>query len=231
MVSYVSLLSLALLAFQAAPAAGIRDIEGIIEEVRPSDPSLGGAYLGEVIIDYGGPHVEGYRAVVQVTSSTRIFARCYRAQPRLSLGELKEGMAVRVWFLGPVRPANPLQGTAASIEVREPGLCPPGVGEKEPAPGEPIRVGSNVLASKLKKYVEPEFPPGIPEGEVILQVEVDERGRVRNVQVISGPPEALEAAVEAVRQWEYEPTYLQDRPVAVIGAVRIPVRATPGVRL
>ncbi|GAB4233709.1 MAG: hypothetical protein Kow00109_06510 [Acidobacteriota bacterium] len=221
----------ALLVSQAPPAAGVGDIEGFVVAVRPAVGSESPGYLGEVIVDYGGPNVEGYHAVVQVTSGTRIYVQCYPAQPRISLQELKRGMSVRGEFIGPVRPANPLQGTAAWIEVREPGLCPPEVGRQGPPPDEPIRVGSNVLASKLKKYVPPEFPPGTPEGEVILQVEVDETGRVQDVKVIMGPPQAVAAAVEAVKQWEYQPTYLEGRPVRVVGAVRIRVVPQAGVRL
>jgi periplasmic protein TonB len=33
--------------------------------------------------------------------------------------------------------------------------------------------------------------------------------------VVSGPPLLIQAAMDAVRQWKYEPTYLNDEPVPV----------------
>ena len=35
------------------------------------------------------------------------------------------------------------------------------------------------------------------------------------MRVVSGKPLLIPAALEAVRQWKYEPTYLNDQPIAV----------------
>jgi protein TonB len=35
------------------------------------------------------------------------------------------------------------------------------------------------------------------------------------MKVISGPPLLYQAALDALKQWKYEPTYLNDQPIAV----------------
>ena len=54
---------------------------------------------------------------------------------------------------------------------------------------------------------------GLP-GFVVLECRIDREGRVAEVKVLR--PEKLgmtEAAVEAVRQWRFEPCMVDDRPV------------------
>jgi len=50
---------------------------------------------------------------------------------------------------------------------------------------------------------------------VILEAVLDESGNVVELKVVSGHPLLLQAALDAVREWKYEPTYLNDLPVAV----------------
>ena len=52
---------------------------------------------------------------------------------------------------------------------------------------------------------------------MILEVTVDRQGNVSNVSVLRSDAEGFgEAAVEAVRQWRYDPTIIDGRPVSVI---------------
>lgn len=54
------------------------------------------------------------------------------------------------------------------------------------------------------------------QGIVILQAVIDREGAVVSAEIVRGLPMGLnEAALEAVRQWRYEPATLQGRPVAV----------------
>jgi TonB family protein len=53
------------------------------------------------------------------------------------------------------------------------------------------------------------------EGSVILRARIAKTGAVENVQVISGPPELLVSAIDAVRQWKYKPYLLNGEPTAV----------------
>lgn len=54
------------------------------------------------------------------------------------------------------------------------------------------------------------------EGKVVLECVIDERGRVRDVRVVSGHPLLAKAAAEAVGAWIYTPTTLNGQAVAVI---------------
>lgn len=62
---------------------------------------------------------------------------------------------------------------------------------------------------KHKKMVQPEYPEIARkmhvEGTVKLEAVVDSDGKVKNVIVVSGPPLLKPSAVDAVKQWEYEP--------------------------
>jgi len=44
---------------------------------------------------------------------------------------------------------------------------------------------------------------------------LDEQGNVIDMKVVSGHPLLYQAALEALKKWKYEPTYLNDKPIAV----------------
>ncbi len=69
----------------------------------------------------------------------------------------------------------------------------------------------------LIKKVDPKYPQSGLGGKVIMNVFVDETGKVKNAIVIKGLPDTGldEAAIEAVKQWEYEPALQDGQPVAV----------------
>jgi protein TonB len=46
------------------------------------------------------------------------------------------------------------------------------------------------------------------QGSVVMQVIIDKEGKIRDIKVISGPPELTDAAVVAARQWQYKPFLL-----------------------
>ena len=92
----------------------------------------------------------------------------------------------------------------------------------EPAFDEPIHVGPNVMADRLLHRVDPEIPSGLesggPLGLIILSVVVGKNGKVQEVTVVrsdKGDPGLNSAAVDAVRQWRYEPYVFQGRPITV----------------
>jgi TonB family protein len=53
------------------------------------------------------------------------------------------------------------------------------------------------------------------EGQVLLQARIGDDGRVQDLSVISGNPELTQAAIDAVRQWQYAPTLKDGKPVEV----------------
>ena len=82
-----------------------------------------------------------------------------------------------------------------------------------------IRIGGNVQAARVRNKVPPVYPDvareaGV-EGVVKLHVIIGKDGTVMQLQVVSGHPLLVQAALDAVRQWVYEPTLLEGRPVEV----------------
>ena len=90
---------------------------------------------------------------------------------------------------------------------------------KEHGPKVPVRVGGRVKAPRLVYRVAPTYPPLArqthTQGVVIIDAVVDEQGNVVEARVTSGAPLLMQAALDAVRKWRYEPTYLNDEPVPV----------------
>lgn len=87
------------------------------------------------------------------------------------------------------------------------------------APGNAIRVGGNAQAAKLIRQPRPAYPPDAKaariQGVVKLMAVIATDGTVRQLDVISGHPLLVTAALEAVKQWVYSPTLLNDNPVEV----------------
>ncbi len=93
------------------------------------------------------------------------------------------------------------------------------IAPKEKGPKAPVRVGGRVKEPRLILRVEPRYPPLAIQthlqGTVIVDAIIDEHGDVVEVKVVSGPPLLIQSALDAVRGWKYEPTYLNDQPVPV----------------
>lgn len=92
----------------------------------------------------------------------------------------------------------------------------------EPVTGEPVRVGSRVMANKLVHQVDPEIPgqPGSsrPLVQFILSIVIDKNGEVQRVEVLQGDeahPPSNSAVADAVKQWRYEPFLLDGKPTPV----------------
>jgi TonB family protein len=93
-----------------------------------------------------------------------------------------------------------------------------------PPPGVTVKTGILVVG-KATKQVEPAYPPlalkAKISGKVGVEIIVDEGGNVIWAKASSGHPLLREAAVEAARQWKYEPTTLDGTPVKVLGAITL----------
>jgi protein TonB len=59
------------------------------------------------------------------------------------------------------------------------------------------------------------------QGSVKLQATISKDGSVENLQVVSGHPLLVPAAIQAVRQWKYKPTVLNGEPVEVITEIDV----------
>lgn len=82
-----------------------------------------------------------------------------------------------------------------------------------------VRVGGAVQAAKLVNRVQPMYPPLERQtrisGTVKLHAIIGKDGTVQSLQVESGHPLLVQAALDAVRQWRYQPTLLNGEPVDV----------------
>lgn len=90
-----------------------------------------------------------------------------------------------------------------------------------------VRVGGNVQATKLVKMVKPVYPPAAKaagiEGAVLLEAVIARDGSVQSLRVMNSQidPDLARAAVEAVSQWQYEPTLLNGEPVEVLADITV----------
>jgi periplasmic protein TonB len=80
-------------------------------------------------------------------------------------------------------------------------------------------VDDRVKAPRLTSRVAPIYPATARrenvEGEVVINALIDITGRPTKLKVVSGPTLLQAAALDAVREWHYEPSYLDDKPVPV----------------
>jgi len=94
-----------------------------------------------------------------------------------------------------------------------------------PAEVKPVRVGGLVQAPKLVHRVEPPYPEiaraARTSALLVLEATVGTDGRVREVKVLRGQPLFDQAAVEAVKQWRYQPFLLNGVPVPFIVTVTL----------
>lgn len=79
------------------------------------------------------------------------------------------------------------------------------------------RVKPERFSGRLLHRVDPIYPPEAQaqriEGSVVLNAHVSGDGSVGEVEILSGPPLLAQAATQAVRQWKYQPYYVNRQPV------------------
>jgi TonB family protein len=72
-----------------------------------------------------------------------------------------------------------------------------------------LQVDAGTVQAYLEKKVDPKYPERAREmrvqGQVILKVIINKKGRVKEISVISGHPLLVPAAIDAVKQWRYRP--------------------------
>ncbi len=93
------------------------------------------------------------------------------------------------------------------------------------SPTKAVRAVGDIKPPKLIKKVEPIYPEvareaGV-EGIVILEAETDEKGNVVRVQVLRSIPLLDQAAIDAVKQWKYEPALINGQPTGIIFTVTV----------
>ena len=125
--------------------------------------------------------------------------------------------------------------TATSGILARASLSAPPPPEPRPAPAERavtrepdinrIRIGGAVQEARIVNRVMPTYPAIARQARVSGTVQllgiIGKDGRVAQLQVISGHPLLVTAALEAVRQWTYRPTLLNGEPVEVVAPIEV----------
>lgn len=92
-------------------------------------------------------------------------------------------------------------------------------------PTGPIRVGGEVMEAKIIRRIIPVYPPlarqARVQGTVRLLGVIAKDGTIQQLQVLSGHPLLVPAAVEAVKQWLYRPTLLNGEAVEVMAPIDV----------
>ena len=92
-------------------------------------------------------------------------------------------------------------------------------------PPAPVRVGGNIRAPQKTRNVNPVYPQiaqsARVQGVVIIEATISPTGKVQDARVLRSIPLLDQAALDAVRQWEYSPTLLNGVPVPVIMTVTV----------
>lgn len=96
----------------------------------------------------------------------------------------------------------------------------------KPAPSRnPVRLHAGIRAPRKIVDVSPVYPELArqirQEGIVILEATIDARGVVQSATVLRSVPFLDQAAIDAVRQWRFEPALLNDQPIPVIMTVTV----------
>jgi len=129
--------------------------------------------------------------------------------------------------LGGILSSNANANALRALEPPPPPPPPP----PKVIPTTPIRVGGSVTEPRPVKMVPPVYPSLASRarvaGTVILEATLTAQGTVEEIRVISGHPLLIEAAINCVKQWQYEPTLLNGVPVPVILTAKVRFERAP----
>jgi protein TonB len=102
------------------------------------------------------------------------------------------------------------------------------------APAGAVRVGGNIRVPVKVRSAEPVYPQiaqkaGV-QGVVIVELHIGADGDVSNARILGSIPLLDQAAIDAVRQWRYEPTLLNGAAVPVIMTATVNFSLQPPAR-
>lgn len=122
----------------------------------------------------------------------------------------------------------PLPSTSLPLQIPLPTVPPAAAESVEPRPlekapaaaaaPEPKPPGiSHVVPGAPTYKVNPQYPPGARsarvQGSVVMDAVIGTDGTIQQLRVISGNPLLVNAAMEAVKKWRYQPFLLDGKPV------------------
>jgi len=128
-----------------------------------------------------------------------------------AVGRVVGGIAVGIG--GPPPPPPPTGTSGISISP---------ISSSSPAI---TRIGGDVAQANLISSVQPAYPPlaraAQVQGVVLLQAQISKDGIVEDLRVISGHALLNDAAIEAVRQWRYQPQTMNGQAIPVVTTIAV----------
>ena len=117
-------------------------------------------------------------------------------------------------------PGGIVGGIVGGISNAPPPPPPPPV-----APRRPVRVGGEIAQPTQLVRVAPVYPEiaarALIQGMVIIEATVDETGHVREAKVLRSVKFLDDAAIAAVKQWQYSPLLLNGEPMPFVLTVMV----------
>jgi TonB family protein len=167
----------------------------------------------------GPPHDQS----VTLTPAPAVIVRSVSASSRAAVGSFDE--IEQAWLAGGDTALSG-RGPRAGVVLRGaigPASSAPAAGPVAPAGA--VRVGGSIAVPWRSRAVDPIYPSdairaGI-QGVVILEIVIGPDGGVASAHVLRSIPLLDQAALDAARQWRYEPTLLNGTPVPVIMTVTV----------
>ncbi len=155
------------------------------------------------------PEIEASPPVTDGTANSRKSAGSQRSDQDTSsvaVGADKTGAPLMLTL-----PETPISASG-SVAIRSRGEVPVPAGAAKSA-----QEGRNLQIGQLTNLVEPVYPPDALqhriEGTVKLHVVIGVDGAIKSLEPRSGPELLIQAAMTAVRDWKYNPTTLNGKPI------------------
>ncbi|HWE53768.1 MAG TPA: TonB family protein [Bryobacteraceae bacterium] len=163
------------------------------------------------------PQAETRAPQIRRRSATAIFVA-----PRTVPARIDMTPEIAAPEVGPVigsAPAGNLAALTAGTVIEPPKPAPAQIQKAPAPPSPPVRISGGAQAARLIFAPKPAYPAlakaARVQGIVKLQAVIARDGTIKNLQLVSGPPLLVATALEAVRQWRYQPTLLSAEPVEV----------------
>jgi len=184
------------------------------------DPNLNFDTPGKLAMANSGPNTNGSQFFItevpfQTGNQTyTLFGQCDDASV------LVVKTIARVQRDGQDKPLTP-------VVLKKVTIVPEGQAVTDTEKPKPIAISAGMAASlcECKDAAPPIYPPlakakGIS-GTVVLQGMIGKAGEVSELQVVSGPPELQQSALNAVKTWKYRPYLLKGEPVEVKTTINV----------
>jgi len=145
---------------------------------------------------------------------------------KVRLAKPKVGRTAKEQVSGEMEPA--LEAGNDALSSGEPSLSSGLIAGSANQPAAPLPVSGEVKSARMISSVAPAYPALARtqhiSGDVRIDALIDETGRVTTMKVVAGPTLLQQAAMDALRQWKYQPATLGGKAVPMHLTVTIQFR-------